>query len=322
MDALLEVRDLSKIFHPGGGRRIRAVNGVSLGVGRNSVLGVVGESGCGKSTLGRLMMRLITPTEGQVFFRGQEISALGRRALLPFRRAMQMVFQNPFASFNPRMRVLDALMEVCRYYGMTGGEGLKRIEGLFEDTGLSRELLGRWPRELSGGQSQRLAITRALLSDPALIVADEPLSALDVSVQAQLLNLLEDLRETRGTAMVFISHDMTAVEYLSDTVAVMYLGSVMELAGAEELFGGTVHPYTRTLMEAVPRLEAGLRNQERRPPSVKEAEKRDREAAMSGSGPSACPFAPRCREAVPRCRVEAPSPREVSPGHFASCHLA
>jgi oligopeptide/dipeptide ABC transporter ATP-binding protein len=329
---LLEVRGLTKVFLLNGGRRLTAVNGVSLRVGQNGILGIVGESGCGKSTLGRLMLRLIAPTAGQVFFRGQEINALGRRALVPFRRAMQMVFQNPFASFNPKMRITDSLMEVCRHYGMTRAGGQKRMEGLFEDIGLPRELLARWPRELSGGQLQRLAIARALLSDPALIVADEPLSALDVSVQAQLLNLLEDLRTTRGTAMVFISHDMTVVEYLCDTVAVMYLGSVMELASAEELFDNTLHPYTHTLKEAVPRLETGLQGHEKRgfpsEPSA-HAEKNPLSAGQFGTaGPSnaalaelQCPFAPRCGKAIPRCRAEVPPLREISPGHFVSCLL-
>ncbi|MDR2370739.1 MAG: ABC transporter ATP-binding protein [Treponema sp.] len=320
---LLEVRGLTKAFPLNGGRRLTAVNSVSLRVGQNRILGIVGESGCGKSTLGRLMLRLIAPTAGQVFFRGREIGALGRRALLPFRRAMQMVFQNPFASFNPKMRIAGALMEVCRYYGMTRAAGRERVEGLFEDIGLPRELLARWPRELSGGQLQRLAIARALLSDPALIVADEPLSALDVSVQAQLLNLLENLRKTRGTAMVFISHDMTVVEYLCDAVAVMYLGSIMELAPAGELFDNTLHPYTRSLKEAVPRLETGLRGHEKygfsHGPSA-DAEKRRFSAGRFGTAEPHCPFAPRCGEAAPRCRAEAPFLREISSGHFVSCH--
>jgi ABC-type oligopeptide transport system ATPase subunit len=281
------------------------------------------------------MLRLISPTAGQVFFKGQEISALGRRALLPFRKTMQMVFQNPFASFNPKMRITDSLMEVCRYYGMTRTDGEVRIGKLFEDIGLPGELLVRWPRELSGGQLQRLAIARSLLSDPALIVADEPLSALDVSVQAQLLNLLEDLRKTRGTAMVFISHDMTVVEYLCDSVAVMYLGSIMELAPAEELFGNTLHPYTRTLKEAVPRLETGLQDRGKSVDAGKHSFPAEQSAELHGSDSAEkrsfssdlasaelhCPFAPRCSEAVPRCRTEAPPLREVSPGHFVSCHL-
>jgi oligopeptide/dipeptide ABC transporter ATP-binding protein len=313
---------LKKYFPLSKGRFLRAVDGVTLELGRNEILGVVGESGCGKSTLGRMLLRLIKPTAGQVFFKGEDISALGHRALGPIRRAMQMVFQNPFASFNPRVRVADALMEVCRYYGMSREQGRERIASLFKDTGLSEELLIRWPRELSGGQLQRLAITRALLSEPDLIVADEPLSALDVSVQAQLLNLLESLRKNHDTSMLFISHDMTVVEYLCDRVAVMYLGRIVESAPSAELFGRTLHPYTRSLIAAVPRLEGG--GTER--PLLK-GETPNSSVNIEGSfktagypGTTSCPFAPRCPEAVDRCRAEAPAIREPAPGHLVSCH--
>jgi ABC-type oligopeptide transport system ATPase subunit len=241
---LLEVRGLKKYFPPKGGTALRAVNGVSFTLGENEILGIVGESGCGKSTLGRLALRLIEPTAGQVFFRGQEITAP--------HRAMQMVFQNPFASFNPRLRITESLMEVCRFYGMSRAAGRAEIAALFADMGLSTDLLDCRPRVLSGGQLQRLALCRALLSNPALIVADEPLSALDVSIQAQLLNLLSDLRTTRSLSMLFISHDMTVVEYLCDRVAVMYRGQIVELAGTEELFRSPLHPYTKSLIAAVP----------------------------------------------------------------------
>jgi len=286
---------------------VYALSGASLVIERGEIHGLVGESGCGK---GRLILRLIDPTVGQVFFRGEEISALGRRAFAPMRRAMQMVFQNPFASFNPRIRIADALMEVCRYYGMSREQGRERIASLFKDTGLSEELLARWSRELSGGQLQRLAITRALLSEPDLIVADEPLSALDVSVQAQLLNLLEGLRKNHDTSMLFISHDMTVVEYLCDRVAVMYLGRIVETAPADELFNNTLHPYTRSLIAAVPRLDGGG---EERP--LLKGETPNPSLKIEG-----CPFAPRCPEAVSRCRTEAPAIRELTSGHLVSCH--
>ncbi|MFP3090410.1 ABC transporter ATP-binding protein [Treponema sp. TIM-1] len=311
-ETLLEVRGLKKHFPLSRGRLIRAVDDVSFRVKPREILGIVGESGCGKSTLGRLILRLVEPTAGQVFFKGEDITALDRHRLSSIRRAMQMVFQNPFGSFNPKLRIAWALMEVCRYYGMSREQGSERIAALFSDIGLSGDLLNRWPQELSGGQLQRLAITRALLSDPALLVADEPVSALDVSVQAQLLNLLSDLRKSRNLTMLFISHDMTVVEYLCDRVAVMYLGQVVETAPATELFGNTRHPYTRSLIAAVPRLDT--------------VEARDR-PAPKGEMPKAaeelpgCPFAPRCPSAQSRCLRERPPVKEIAPEHLVRCFL-
>jgi oligopeptide/dipeptide ABC transporter ATP-binding protein len=309
--SLLVIRNLKKFFPAGGRRILRAVNDISFSLEAREVLGIVGESGCGKSTLGRLALKLIEPTGGQVYFRGEEITTLPHRELLKIRRSMQMVFQNPFASFNPRIRIRDALMEVCRYYGMSRETGQARIAGLFADIGLSDTLLLRWPRELSGGQLQRLAIARALLSEPELIVADEPLSALDVSVQAQLLNLLEDLRKTHNMAMLFISHDMTVVEYLCDRIAVMYLGQLVEIAAVRELFGNTLHPYTKSLIAAVPRLGGASG-----PRTVVKGETPNPADKIDG-----CPFALRCPAAQrPRCFFEAPVIREVVPGHLVSCH--
>jgi oligopeptide/dipeptide ABC transporter ATP-binding protein len=306
---LLDVRGVKKYFRAGR-RPLRAVNDVSLQVNHHEILGVVGESGCGKSTLGRLVLRLIEPTGGQVFFRGEEITALSRRRLSAVRGSMQMVFQNPFASFNPKIRISGALMEVCRYYGMSREAGQRRIAALFTDIGLSEDLLLRWPQELSGGQLQRLAIARALLSDPALIVADEPVSSLDVSVQAQLLNLLSQLRKARTLGMLFISHDMTVVEYLCDRVAVMYLGQIVETASTPELFDNTLHPYTRSLIAAVPRLEdTGER------PVLKGETPNPAEEIFG------CPFAPRCPSVLPRCLREAPPVKETARGRMVRCHL-
>jgi oligopeptide/dipeptide ABC transporter ATP-binding protein len=286
-------------------------------VRENEILGIVGESGCGKSTLGRLILRLVEPSGGQVFFNGEEITALGRNVLRPKRKTMQMVFQNPFASFNPKIRIGSALMEVCRYYGMDIPEGRVKIDRLLHDTGLSDDLLNRWPRELSGGQLQRLAIARALLSQPSLLIADEPLSALDVSVQAQLLNLLEDLRKNRSMMLIFISHDMTVVEYFCDRVAVMYLGSIMELTSSDELARNALHPYTRSLRASAPRLDV-----------FKDSAGEERAPAIYGETPDprtlikGCPFAPRCSEAKLVCTEALPELREVSPAHWVRCCCA
>jgi oligopeptide/dipeptide ABC transporter ATP-binding protein len=310
-DSILEVRDIQKYYPVGGGRLLRAVDGVSFALRPNEILGIVGESGCGKSTLGRLALRLVEPTGGRVLFQGRDITALSRGGMGSARRAMQMVFQNPFASFNPKLRIADSLMEVCRHYGMGREAGRERIAALFADTGLQGDLLSRRPRELSGGQLQRLAITRALLSNPALLVADEPLSALDVSIQAQLLNLLESLRKTRSLSMIFISHDMTVVEYLCNRVAVMYLGRIVEEANAEDLFRDALHPYTRSLIAAVPRME-----RRERPETM----------LLKGETPSpadpitGCAFASRCPEASDPCFASAPPLLEAGPGRRVSCH--
>ena len=310
---MLEAKDLKKYFVTNNGR-LWAVNGVSLRVRDNEVLGIVGESGCGKSTLGRLILRLVEPSGGQVFFNGEDITALSPNVLRPKRKTMQMVFQNPFASFNPKIRIGGALMEVCRYYGMSVPESRAKIEGLLRDTGLSDDLLSRWPRELSGGQLQRLAIARALLSQPSLLIADEPLSALDVSVQAQLLNLLEDLRASRSMMMIFISHDMTVVEYFCDRIAVMYLGSIMELTTSNELAANALHPYTRSLRASAPRLDVFKSSAgERAPPLYGEAP--DPRTLIKG-----CPFAPRCPEAKLTCTWAMPELSEASPGHWVRCH--
>ncbi|MDR2537379.1 MAG: ABC transporter ATP-binding protein, partial [Treponema sp.] len=254
---MLELKSLKKYF-PVGRTLLRAVDDVSLAVGNDEILGVVGESGCGKSTLGRLALRLIEPTAGSVVFKGTELTRLRRHELSLVRQRMQMVFQNPFASFNPKLRIIASLTEVCRYYGMDITVAHDKIRRLIADIGLSEDTLPRYPRELSGGQLQRLAIARALLSDPELLIADEPVSALDVSVQAQLLNLFVLLRasrrrEGRNLSMLFISHDMSVIEYLCDRVAVMYLGKLVEIAPSAALFRDTAHPYTQALIAAAPR---------------------------------------------------------------------
>jgi len=311
---MLEVKEIKKYFALSNGRQIRAVDGVSLRVKENEILGIVGESGCGKSTLGRLIMRLVDPDAGQVYFNGEEITAFRRSALRSKRRTMQMVFQNPFSSFNPKIRIGGALMEVCRFYGMSSSEGSNKIYRLLNDTGLSSDMLNRWPLELSGGQLQRLAIARAIIGEPSLLIADEPLSALDVSVQAQLLNLLGELRDSRSMAMIFISHDMTVVEYFCNRVAVMYLGRIMEMISAEELSHNALHPYTRSLRACAPRLDVFKDTIE------------DKAAPIYGETPNpqalikGCPFAPRCHKAMPACFKTTPELHEVSPGHWVRCY--
>jgi oligopeptide/dipeptide ABC transporter ATP-binding protein len=311
---MLETKNLKKYFKLSNGRQIRAVDGVSLRVKENEILGIVGESGCGKSTLGRLILRLIDPDDGQVFFGGEEITAIRRNALQLKRRKMQMVFQNPFSSFNPKIRIGGALMEVCRQYGMGFSESNNKIARLLNDTGLSSDMLNRWPLELSGGQLQRLAIARAIIGEPSLLIADEPLSALDVSVQAQLLNLLGDLRVSRSMAMIFISHDMTVVEYFCDRIAVMYLGRIMELVSSAELSLNAMHPYTRSLRASAPRLDVFK-------DTIKE-----KTAPIYGETPNpqalikGCPFAPRCHRAMPVCFKTTPELLEVSPGHWVRCY--
>ena len=312
---MLEVKDLKKYFALSDGRRIRAVDGVSLQVQQNEILGIVGESGCGKSTLGRLILRLIEPDSGRVFFQDEEITGISRDALRLKRKAMQMVFQNPFSSFNPKISIGGALMEVCRYYGMTIPESKEKIDRLLNDIGLSSgDILNSWPRELSGGQLQRLAIARAIIGEPSLLIADEPLSALDMSVQAQLLNLLDDLRAGRSMAMVFISHDMTVVEYFCDKVAIMYMGRVMEFVSSAELSHNAIHPYTLSLKASAPRFDVFKNFVEEQKAPI-HGEMTNRRKQIKG-----CPFAPRCIRAMPQCAEVLPELLEASPGHLVRCH--
>ena len=295
-----------------GSKILKAVDGVTLEVHKGEILGVVGESGCGKSTLGRSLLRLFPVTEGKVIFEGTDISTLDRRQLKPYRRNMQMVFQNPFSSFNPRQRIGKALLEVGKVYGMSAQETRARIQELLGYISLPDDMLERHPSELSGGQLQRLAIARALMLNPAFIVADEPVSALDVSVQAQILNLIVDLRKQLNMTMLFISHEMTVVEHICDTVAVMYLGQIVEMAPTRELFSNLLHPYTQALMSAIPVAD----------PTVKKER-----IILQGDIPNAidlpkgCSFASRCRFATERCRQERPVLKDAGGGHMTACHM-
>ncbi len=319
-EPLLDVRGLTKHFPIRRGLlgrttgQVRAVDGVSFAIAPGEVLGLVGESGCGKTTTGRCVLRLMEPTAGVVRFDGREITALPRRELRALRRQMQIVFQDPYSSLNPRLTVGSMLAEPLLIHGLArGARARERVAELLVKVGLAPEHARRYPHEFSGGQRQRIGIARALAVGPRLIVADEPVSALDVSIQAQIVNLLSDLRAEMGLAYLFIAHDLSVVEHLSDRVAVMYLGRIVELAAREALYGTPRHPYTRSLLAAVP---------------VADPERRTARTVLAGdvpnpaAPPAGCHFHPRCPFAVERCAREAPLLREIAPGHQAACHLA
>jgi oligopeptide transport system ATP-binding protein len=316
-EVLLEGVDLVKHF-PVSRRsreRIHAVDGVSLQVRKGETIGVVGESGCGKSTLGRLLVRLHEPTSGTIRFDGTDITTLSRRRLRPFRREMQMIFQDPYASLNPRKRVSQLVGDPLRiHHAGSHGEVRRRVRELLAVVGLSPDHVNRYPHEFSGGQRQRIGVARALALNPQLIVADEPVSALDVSIQAQVLNLLDDLQDQFDLTYVFIAHDLGVVRHVADRIAVMYLGVVVEVAPADELWDRPVHPYTEALLSAIPVIadENGAGRRER--------------IVLAGEVPSpieppaGCRFHPRCRYATEICREVRPPLVDHGGGHLAACH--
>jgi oligopeptide/dipeptide ABC transporter ATP-binding protein len=317
---LLEIGGLVKHFpvrRTGGllvrRRVVHAVDGVDLQVMEEEAFGIVGESGSGKSTIGRLIARLIEPTAGSMRLAGEDWLALSGRALRARRRQVQMVFQNPFASLDPRWTVRSIIAEPLRTHRTVPRAGVAdRVAQLMQSVGLSPDLADRYPHQFSGGQRQRIGIARALALEPRLLIADEPVSALDVSVQAQVLNLLRRLQREHRLAVLLISHDLSVVSYLCRRVAVVYLGRIVELGPARALFGDPLHPYTQALIAAVPE------------PVVRPR----RHAPLPGeppdptAPPAGCRFHPRCPHAVPRCRIEVPALRELRPGHLAACHLA
>ena len=311
--ALVRAEGLSKHFRNGGGflRKpgppVRAVEDVSLAVNRGEVLGVVGESGSGKSTLGRLVLRLIDPTRGRVSFEGEDITGLHGARLRDFRRRFQMIFQDPLASLNPRMTAGDALIEPMRlHFGLSRKEAADRAVTLLEQVGLSATDMPRYPRSFSGGQGQRVAIARALASEPKFIVADEPVSALDVSIQAEVVTLLRRLQRELGLAMLFISHDLSVVEVIADRVVVLYLGRVMEVAPTRALYETPAHPYTAALLRAVPG-------------STRGGEPLTGEIPSPSNPPSGCVFRTRCPFAIDACAAEAPALRDVGAGQQKAC---
>ncbi|WP_439495415.1 ABC transporter ATP-binding protein [Bosea sp. (in: a-proteobacteria)] len=304
---LLKVAGLTKHFgaHP----VVRAVEDVSFTLDKGEVLGIVGESGSGKSTIGRLVLRLLEPTAGEVAYAGQELGALSPREHRRFRRHMQMIFQDPFASLNRRMTIADMLAEPIRLHrGLGKAEAADEAAALIERVGLTREHLGRYPRAFSGGQRQRVAIARALASKPGFIVADEPVSALDVSIQAEVLNLLQDLQRDLSLTLMFISHDLSVVEVISDRVMVLYLGRVMELAPSAALFARPAHPYSAALMHAAPGA---------RPAGERIVLKG--EIPSPSAPPSGCVFRTRCPFALSDCAEAVPPLRETAPGHWKAC---
>ncbi|MFF3594046.1 ABC transporter ATP-binding protein [Kitasatospora indigofera] len=321
MTALLSVRDLVKTFPGRRGRTgragppVRAVDGVSFDLGAGETLALVGESGCGKSTTGRLVVRLLDPTEGSITLDGREIGGLGPAGMRPYRKHLQMVFQDPHSSLNPRQTVARIISEPLLVQGASAADARRRAAELMDLVGLVPEQLDRYPHEFSGGQAQRIGIARSLATSPRLVVADEPVSALDVSVQAQVVNLMERLQRELGLAYLFIAHDLSVVKRVCDRVAVMYLGRIVEIGDKHEVYGSPAHPYTRALLSAVPLPDPAAERARERivllgdPPSPADP-------------PSGCSFHPRCPKAQERCRTEQPLLRIAGPGtRQAACHF-
>ena len=319
MEPFLVVRDLKKYFPvrkgfwSGERAEVRAVDGVSFAIGQGETLGLVGESGCGKSTAARLILRLLEPTAGEVYFGKTAVFKANKEEMRQLRRKMQIVFQDPYSSLDPRMSVKEIVGEGLVIHRLARGkEKTERVVELLEMVGLGPEHLGRYPHEFSGGQRQRIGIARALAVGPELLIADEPVSALDVSIQAQVINLFEDLQKELGLTYLFIAHDLRVVKHISDRVAVMYLGQIVELAESDELYRNPLHPYTQALLSAIPVTDPKTKRQriilEGDPPSPIQV-------------PAGCRFHPRCPKRFDRCDTEAPVLREVSPGHWVSCHL-
>lgn len=311
-EPLLEVRDLKKYFSISADFQLKAVDRVSFSIRKGETLGLVGESGCGKSTLGRTIIRLYENTDGEVLFKGKNVHKLRGKEINQFNRDVQMIFQDPQASLNPRMTVEDIVAEGLDIHGLGRGKRRERVAELLQLVGLHKDHAQRYPHEFSGGQRQRIGIARALAVEPEFIIADEPISALDVSIQAQVVNLLEDLQQERGLTYLFIAHDLSMVKHISNRIGVMYLGKMVELAPSGELYKEPLHPYTQALLSSVPVPD----------PTIK----RERivlqgDLPSPANKPSGCGFRTRCPVATARCAAEEPVWKEAMPGHWVACHL-
>ena len=312
MDYVLEAKNLSKDFHTKKGL-LKAVNDISFGIKRGETLGIVGESGCGKSTTGRAVLRLVEPTSGQVLFEGKDITHLKASEMRQLRKDMQIIFQDPFASLDPRISISEIIAEPLRVFNLhKGGNGEKRVAELMDLVGLSKRLVNTFPHELDGGRRQRVGVARALALDPKFIVCDEPVSALDVSIQAQILNLLQDLQSRLGLTYMFISHDLSVVKHISDRVAVMYLGKIVETTTSSAIFKNPQHPYTQALLSAIPI------------PKIGQKRKRillEGDVPSPINPPSGCIFSARCPYVMEKCKTQAPPAVESEKDHTVSCFL-
>ncbi|WP_438433400.1 ABC transporter ATP-binding protein [Gorillibacterium sp. sgz500922] len=312
---LLEVKDMKKHFNIGG-KMLKAVDGVTFNVRKGETLGIVGESGCGKSTAGKTIIGLYDITGGDVLYNGKSIKNMSAKDRRSYTRSMQMVFQDPYASLNPRLTVGDVIAEGIDIHGLakSRAERTKRVHQLLDAVGLNSEHAGRFPHEFSGGQRQRIGIARALAIEPQFIIADEPISALDVSVQAQVINLFQQLQKERGLTYLFIAHDLAMVKHISDRIGVMYLGKMMEITSSTKLYAKPLHPYTQSLLSAIPIPD----------PEVERTRERiilQGEVPSPLNPPSGCPFRTRCPHAMEICSKEMPPMKEIEEGHYAACYL-
>jgi oligopeptide/dipeptide ABC transporter ATP-binding protein len=318
MSKLIEVKNLRKWFYVGkivAGKReaLRAVDGVSFFINNREVMGLVGESGCGKTTCGKMLLRIIDPTSGSIFFDNEEITHLDKKRMQRFRRRMTIIYQDPFGSLDPRMRIGQAIAEPLEVHNIgTPKEREDRVVELMEKVGLSADQTNRYPHEFSGGQRQRIGIARALATNPEFIVADESVSALDVSIQAQIINLLKELQEEFGLTLLFVAHDLSVVKHICDRVAVMYLGKIMEMADKKSLFSNPKHPYTQALLSAIPIPD---------PRQRKEQEILMGDVPSPVNPPSGCRFHTRCPKVMDICKKEEPPLKEIEPGYYVACHL-
>lgn len=314
---LLEVRGLKKYFKMGKDRTLKAVDDVSFSIRKGETLGVVGESGCGKTTCGRTCIGLYDKTDGQVLYRGRDVHEMRGGERKQFTKKAQIIFQDPYASLDPKMKVRDIIAEGIRAHKLAGSEAetQQKAAKLLETVGLDREYGGRYIHEFSGGQRQRIGIARALAVEPEFIVCDEPISALDVSIQAQIVNLLGELQRERGLTYMFIAHDLSMVKYISDRVMVMYLGKIVEITASDRLYANPAHPYTKALLSAIPIPD----------PKVEEAKERIRiegELPSPVNPPKGCRFQSRCRYATEKCRTEEPELKQIGEDHYAACHMS